>query len=131
MANLYRQILASLRMNPAHKNIRIQIREQLDFASILYHKGLYKQSLRILDKAKELSILNEEKNLAFEIVELEKIIEAHEFAVGSVISSKKEVKIAVNQGYISLKVVQLPGKRSMEISALLNGFLFEKEAKVS
>mgnify|MGYP007000430635 CR=1 len=28
-AHLYKQILISLRMNPAHKNIRIQLREQL------------------------------------------------------------------------------------------------------
>ncbi|MGB6269729.1 MAG: hypothetical protein WBF67_12050 [Olleya sp.] len=75
-AHLYKQILISLKLNPSHQNIRSQIREQLDFASILYHKGLYKQSLKILDKAKELAIANEEKNLAFEIVELEKIIEA-------------------------------------------------------
>ncbi|WP_282069617.1 hypothetical protein [Olleya namhaensis] len=75
-AHLYKQVLISLKLNPSHQNIRSQIREQLDFASILYHKGLYKQSLKILDKAKELAILNEEKNLAFEIVELEKIIES-------------------------------------------------------
>jgi hypothetical protein len=75
-AHLYKQILISLRLNPLHQNVRLQIREQLDFASILYHKGLYKQSLKILDKAKELAIVNEEKNSAFEIVELEKIIEA-------------------------------------------------------
>jgi glutaredoxin-related protein len=75
-AHLYKQILISLKLNPSHQNIRSQIREQLDFASILYHKGLYKQSLKILDKAKELAIVNEEKNMAFEIVELEKIIEA-------------------------------------------------------
>lgn len=75
-AHLYKQILISLKLNPSHQNIRSQIREQLDFASILYHKGLYKQSLKILDKAKDLAIVNEEKNLAFEIVELEKIIEA-------------------------------------------------------
>ena len=75
-AHLYKQILISLKLNPSHQNVRSQIREQLDFASILYHKGLYKQSLKILDKAKELAITNEEKNLAFEIVELEKIIEA-------------------------------------------------------
>ncbi len=74
-AHLYKQILISLKLNPSHQNIRSQIREQLDFASILYHKGLYKQSLKILDKAKEVAISNEEKNLAFEIVELEKIIE--------------------------------------------------------
>ncbi|RNC88310.1 MAG: hypothetical protein ED556_03760 [Winogradskyella sp.] len=74
-AHLYKQILISLKLNPSHQNIRSQIREQLDFASILYHKGLYKQSLKLLDKSKEVAIKNEEKNLAYEIVELEKIIE--------------------------------------------------------
>ena len=74
-AHLYKQILISLRLNPAHKNIRIQIREQLDFATVLYQKGLYKQSLKLLDKAKGLAIDNEEKNIAYEIVELEKVIE--------------------------------------------------------
>lgn len=74
-AHLYRQILVSLRLNPVNQNIRVQIREQLDFATILYQKGLYKQSLKILDKAKSVAIENEEKNIAYEIVELEKIIE--------------------------------------------------------
>lgn len=74
-AHLYRQILVSLRLNPVNQNIRVQIREQLDFATILYQKGLYKQSLKILDKVKSTAIDNEEKNIAYEIVELEKIIE--------------------------------------------------------
>lgn len=74
-AHLYRQILVSLRLNPVNQNIRVQIREQLDFATILYQKGLYKQSLKILDKVKSTAIENEEKNIAYEIVELEKIIE--------------------------------------------------------
>ncbi|MET1259619.1 hypothetical protein ABV409_09760 [Flagellimonas sp. DF-77] len=74
-AHLYKQILVSLRLNPVNQNIRVQIREQLDFATILYQKGLYKQALKILDKAKNTAIENEEKNVAYEIVELEKIIE--------------------------------------------------------
>ena len=74
-AHLYKQILVSLRLNPVNQNIRVQIREQLDFATILYQKGLYKQSLKILEKAKSVAIDNEEKNVAYEIVELEKIIE--------------------------------------------------------
>ena len=74
-AHLYRQILISLRLNPSHQNIRIQIREQLDFATVLYQKGLYQQSLKLLDKAKNMAIENEEKNIAYEIVELEKVIE--------------------------------------------------------
>jgi len=75
-AHLYKQILISLRMNPAHKNIRISIREQLDFATILYQKGLYKQSLKILEKAKHLALKQEEKYIAYDVVELEKIIES-------------------------------------------------------
>ncbi|MEO0059240.1 MAG: hypothetical protein RLZZ312_887 [Bacteroidota bacterium] len=75
-AHLYKQILVSLRMNPENQNTRINIREQLDFATILYHKGLYKQSLSILDKAKQIAIDYEEKNIAYEIVELEKVIES-------------------------------------------------------
>lgn len=74
-AHLYKQILVSLRLNPVNQNIRIQIREQLDFATILYQKGLYKQSLKILEKAKCVAIENEEKNIAYEIVEFEKLIE--------------------------------------------------------
>ena len=75
-AHLYKQILISLKLNPSHQNLRIQLREQLDFATILYHKGLYRQSLKMLDKAKSLAIKNQEKNIAYEIVELEKIIES-------------------------------------------------------
>lgn len=74
-AHLYKQILVSLRLNPVNQNIRIQIREQLDFATILYQKGLYRQSLKILDKAKTFAVEHEEKNVAYEIVELEKLIE--------------------------------------------------------
>ncbi len=74
-AHLYKQILISLRLNPVNQNVRVQIREQLDFATILYQKGLYKQSLKLLDKAKTMAMEHEEKNVAYEIVELEKIIE--------------------------------------------------------
>ena len=75
-AHLYKQILISLRLNPVHKNIRIQIREQLDFATILYQKGLYKQSLKILEKAKVLAVEHEEKFIAYDIIEFEKVIES-------------------------------------------------------
>lgn len=75
-AHLYKQILVSLRLNPVHKNIRIFIREQLDFATILYQKGLYKQSLKVLEKAKLLALKHEEKYSAYDIVELEKVIES-------------------------------------------------------
>lgn len=91
-AHLYKQILVSLRLNPVHQNIRTHIREQLDFATILYNKGLYKQSLKILDKAKIIAIEQEEKNIAFEIVELEKIIES-QYITRSIIDRADELVV--------------------------------------
>ncbi|MFK7002062.1 hypothetical protein [Flavobacterium oreochromis] len=91
-AHLYRQILISLRLNPINQNMRILIREQLDFATILYQKGLYKQSLKILDKAKTMAIENEEKNIAYEIVELEKVIES-QYITRSIINRADELAI--------------------------------------
>lgn len=91
-AHLYKQILVSLRLNPGNQNIRVQIREQLDFATILYQKGLYKQSLKILDKAKHMAIDHEEKNVAYEIVELEKIIET-QFITRSIPDRANELSV--------------------------------------
>jgi len=73
---LYKQILVSIRLNIPSQNIRYQLREQIDFATILYNKGLYKQSLKILDKTKQQALENDEKYMAFEIVEFEKLIES-------------------------------------------------------
>jgi hypothetical protein len=58
---LYKQVLVSIRLNIPSQNIRYQIREQIDFAAILYNKGLYKQSLKILDKTKIIALENDEK----------------------------------------------------------------------
>ena len=95
-AHLYKQILVSLRLNPVNQNIRVQLREQLDFATILYQKGLYKQSLKILDKAKYTAIENEEKNIAYEIVELEKIIET-QYITRSIPDRANELAVQAKQ----------------------------------
>ena len=71
-AHLYKQILISLRMNPSQQNERMLIREQFDFATILYQKGLHKQSLKILDKAKAQALELDEKTIAYDILELER-----------------------------------------------------------
>lgn len=95
-AHLYKQILISLRLNPSHQNVRIQLREQLDFATILYHKGLYNQSLKILDKAKAVALQHEEKNIAYEIIELEKVIES-QYITRSISNRADELTIAAKE----------------------------------
>jgi hypothetical protein len=54
-ANLYRQILASLRIIRDENNVELHLHEQMDYARILFNKGLYLQSLRGLDRLKELA----------------------------------------------------------------------------
>lgn len=52
-AHLYRQILSSLRLIKEEDNIDIRLHEQMDHARILYNKGLYLQSLKVLERLKE------------------------------------------------------------------------------
>ena len=74
-AHLYKQILGSLRLLESNENIDIQLHEQTDFARILYNKGLYHQSLKVLDKIKELARINNQINFLVEVLIMEKKIE--------------------------------------------------------
>ena len=74
-AHLYRQILSSLRLLESSENIDIELHEQLDFARILYNKGLYHQSLRVLERIKEIASANNQINFQIEVLILEKKIE--------------------------------------------------------
>ncbi|MES1215299.1 MAG: hypothetical protein ABUT20_07275, partial [Bacteroidota bacterium] len=74
-AQLYRQILTSLRAIKEEENIDIQLHEQMDYARILFNKGLYHQSLRILDRMKELASDNNQLTHLQQILFFEKKIE--------------------------------------------------------
>ncbi|MDP4284888.1 MAG: hypothetical protein Q8891_10710 [Bacteroidota bacterium] len=74
-AHLYKQILGSLRLLESNENIDIQLHEQLDFAIILYNKGLYHQSLKILEKIKETAKSNNQVIFLTEVLVIEKKIE--------------------------------------------------------
>lgn len=50
---LYRQILSCLRQVSDDDNIDMQLHEQMGYARILYNKGLYRQSLKVLEKVKQ------------------------------------------------------------------------------
>lgn len=74
-AHLYKQVLASLRLLKADDQLDIHLNEQLDYARILYHKGLYMQSLKILEKTKELALSLNQDGFLVQIISLEKKIE--------------------------------------------------------
>lgn len=70
--HLYKQVLQSLRNNKSSSDSSMQIRDLIDQATILYDKCLYKQSFKILDKAKVMAERNEIPLLLLEIIEFEK-----------------------------------------------------------
>lgn len=74
-AHLYKQILASLRIIRDENNIDIQLHEQMDHARILYNKGLYLQSLKILDKMKEAARTHHQLTYLQQVLFFEKKIE--------------------------------------------------------
>jgi hypothetical protein len=75
-AHLFREILSSLRLIRHEENIDIQLHEQLDFARILYNKGLYLESLRTLDRIKENARSRNQLTFLLQILFFEKTIEA-------------------------------------------------------
>ncbi len=57
--------------------------------------------------------------------------EVHNLKIGSVIATKKELKVAVQNGFIELLEIQLPGKRRMKTNEVLNGLELSKSAHMS
>jgi methionyl-tRNA formyltransferase len=56
--------------------------------------------------------------------------ETHQLNIGELVITKKELKVAVNEGFINILELKLPGKRKMDAKSLLNGYQFDDLAKM-
>jgi len=74
-SHLYKQILISLRLSISSTNKRLQLREQFDYVYILYNKGLYEQSLQMLQRVKAQAVKLDERSTEFQAIEFEKAIQ--------------------------------------------------------
>jgi methionyl-tRNA formyltransferase len=63
------------------------------------------------------------------IYEAKIINEKHSFTIGQIITSKKEIKIAVREGFLQILSIQFPGKKKMQANELLNGIAFSERAQ--
>ena len=72
---------------------------------------------------------NEEWNV--KIYQAKLVSQTHDYEVGSIITTKKEMKIAVRDGFIEILSLQFPGKKAMKTTEILNGMTFSTEAKAS
>ncbi len=76
------------------------------------------------------TLKNENEELTAKIYGIRKQKETHKFITGKIITSKKEIKVAVKEGYIIIDEIKISGKRKMDAKSLLNGFTFNNEAKM-
>ncbi len=74
--------------------------------------------------------IDDEKTWDVKIEACEFIDEIHDFEVGKIFATKKELKIAVKNGYICVNKIQFPGKKKMRVHELLNGIQFSENAFV-
>ena len=72
---------------------------------------------------------NEEWNV--KIYQAKLVSQTHNYEVGSIITTKKEMKSAVREGFIEILSLQFPGKKAMKTTEILNGMTFSTEAKAS
>ena len=76
------------------------------------------------------TLQNGQDQLDLKIYKAKKECATHNFEIGELIADKKNLKVAVKDGFLKLLEVQLPGKRKMDIQSLLNGFQLNKNAKL-
>ncbi|MEO9891073.1 methionyl-tRNA formyltransferase [Aurantibacter sp.] len=76
------------------------------------------------------TLINNDEIIFLKIYKVSIIKESHNYEIGKLLATKKELKIAVNSGFVILEEIQLPGKKRMAVAALLNGLKFSENAKV-
>ena len=94
--HLYSQILKSLRLLHSRHDIDIQVREQIDYAKILYGKSLYLQSLKLLDRIIPLAQISNQEIILLEILEFQKLIESRHITRSRKIKNKVEDLITLS-----------------------------------
>ena len=69
---------------------------------------------------------NKQQQVKILLAEFEKTESVEKVGVISV--KEKQLKIAIKDGYVNILKMQLPGKKAMDVKALLNGYTFDEGA---
>jgi methionyl-tRNA formyltransferase len=71
---------------------------------------------------------DQEKELSAKVYKAKWEEELHAFKIGTIVSDKTTLKVAVENGFITLLELQLPGKKMMSSKDILNGTTFSADA---
>jgi len=74
------------------------------------------------------TLINNNEEIKVKIYDVKKEFEEHQYKIGTLITSKNEIKVAVKNGFLIIESLQLSGKRKMDSKSLLNGFKFYENA---
>ncbi|MDH3246937.1 MAG: hypothetical protein OEM26_20105, partial [Saprospiraceae bacterium] len=116
-AHLYKQLLIGLRMVSRNSTPEIDIRERIDYARVLYDKGLYRQALDILSKAKTISLKLRQYVLVLNILEFERFIES-QYITRSIESRAEELKKQIIQLTRKIESIQTFSNLSLQLYGL-------------
>jgi len=72
----------------------------------------------------------DDKHLTIKLFSIEKIETTHSFETGTIHVDTHEMLVACNGGFIKVLELQLPNKKRLDTKSVLNGFEFQKNAKL-
>lgn len=72
---------------------------------------------------------NNGEELKVKIFDCHKEPAEHDLSEGEILIEDKTLKVGLQNGFLIIEEIQLPGKRKMKVKDLLNGFKFSDEAK--
>ncbi|MBL4887897.1 MAG: methionyl-tRNA formyltransferase [Flavobacteriaceae bacterium] len=70
----------------------------------------------------------EQSSIHVKLYTVRPVFEKHQSPFGMIMTTKSEIKVASNGGYIIIEELKLEGKRKMDAKSLLNGFKFKSGA---
>lgn len=127
-SNLYKQLLATLRQVNRSNSINITIRENIDYAVILYNKGLYTAALDALDKVKKTALDAKKYSSVLTILELEKKIEAL-YVTGSMYPKAQQLTNETGEILKELNINHQLSNLSLNLYGLYLQYGFVKDNK--
>ncbi|ANW96797.1 methionyl-tRNA formyltransferase [Wenyingzhuangia fucanilytica] len=76
------------------------------------------------------TLKNDDQEISVKIYGCEIIEEPHQLQPGSIVTDKKNIKVATLNGYIKINQLKLAGKKLMDAASLLNGYTFSDNANM-
>lgn len=73
---------------------------------------------------------NDQKRIELKVYKTKILNESHELDPGTIVASKKNLKVAVENGFIEILDLKLAGKKRMDTKSLLNGYVFFEASKM-